>query len=198
MRYFLTERVYYHHTKVVAGAMISKAVELAMDHGKLDEADLLSLGDWTLFEHLRRVRVPAIAGLMDRLEQRRLLKRAYVISAATVDAGSRLTLVARYHESRATRSETEVTLADEAGCDAEDVVIYCPALTLMKEADALVETPNGVGPMSDAAGAGVSEIKALAERHASLWRLYVFVPPEQVEAMREIATRHFGYSSEYR
>ena len=26
MRYFLTERVYYHHTKVVAGAMISKAV----------------------------------------------------------------------------------------------------------------------------------------------------------------------------
>ena len=31
MRYFLTERVYYHHTKVAAGAMISKAVELAHD-----------------------------------------------------------------------------------------------------------------------------------------------------------------------
>src|SRR5690606_5617 len=30
MRYFLTERVYFHHAKVIAGAMISKALELAV------------------------------------------------------------------------------------------------------------------------------------------------------------------------
>ena len=53
MRYFLTERVYYHHTKVVAGAMISKAVELALDVGSLSEADLMQLNDWTLLERLR-------------------------------------------------------------------------------------------------------------------------------------------------
>ena len=47
MRYFLTERVYYHHTKVASGAMISKAVELALDHAVLAEGDLLELNDWT-------------------------------------------------------------------------------------------------------------------------------------------------------
>src|SRR6185369_11341101 len=30
LRYTLSERVYYHHTKVSSGAMISKAVELAL------------------------------------------------------------------------------------------------------------------------------------------------------------------------
>ena len=35
MRYFLSERVYYHHTKVAAGAMISKAVEVALFEGRI-------------------------------------------------------------------------------------------------------------------------------------------------------------------
>ena len=36
LRYFLTERVYFHHAKVVSGAMIAKAVELAVQ----------AVGDW--------------------------------------------------------------------------------------------------------------------------------------------------------
>ncbi|MFC4706498.1 hypothetical protein [Paraburkholderia caffeinitolerans] len=54
LRYYLTERVYYHHTKVAAGAMISKAVEIAVAHGALVESDLLELNDWTLLERLGR------------------------------------------------------------------------------------------------------------------------------------------------
>src|SRR4029077_7072746 len=68
MRYFLTERVYYHHTKVVAGAMISKAVELALDHGVLAEDDLLALNDWTLMDRLAQAGVPAIATVIARLQ----------------------------------------------------------------------------------------------------------------------------------
>ena len=33
IRYSLSERVYFHHTKIASGAMISKAVELALAEG---------------------------------------------------------------------------------------------------------------------------------------------------------------------
>ena len=95
MRYFLTERVYYHHTKVAAGAMVSKAVELAQAHGALGEDELLRMNDGQLFERLRRTPSaaapdPHIVGLVERLERRALLKRGYVVSALTVpDAGRR-------------------------------------------------------------------------------------------------------------
>jgi len=197
MRYFLTERVYYHHTKVVAGAMISKAVELALDAGALSEPDLLALNDWTLLHQLAATRIPAVVGLIDRLQERRLLKRAYVISARSVDLAGRRELVARYHESRAGRGAAERALAAATGGAVEDVVVYCPALTLMKEADALVDTPQGVCPMSEAAGDSAAEIAALAERHAALWRLYVFVPPQRVARMHAIAAEYFGRPSEY-
>jgi len=197
MRYFLTERVYYHHTKVVAGAMISKAVEMALDAGALEEPDLLRFNDWTLLHHLAAAGIPAVAGLIDRLQERRLLKRAFVVSARSVDLACRRDLVARYHESRAERGEAERALAAAAGCAVEDVVVYCPSLTLMKEAEALVDTPAGVCAMSAAAGSGAAEIAALAERHAALWRLYVFVPPEHVTRMHTIAAEFFERPSEY-
>ena len=101
MRYFLTERVYYHHTKVAAGAMVSKAVELAHAYGALDEDVLLDLNDWQLLERLRctpRAEAPdaRITHLVERLETRALLKRGYVISALTVPDAERRALVARF------------------------------------------------------------------------------------------------------
>jgi len=44
LRYLLTERVYTHHTKVAAGAMVARAVEAARAQG-LAEADLAGWGD---------------------------------------------------------------------------------------------------------------------------------------------------------
>src|SRR5215468_4456237 len=48
IRYTLSERVYFHHTKVASGAMISKAVELALREGMKPE-ELRTLKDETLF-----------------------------------------------------------------------------------------------------------------------------------------------------
>ena len=53
LRYFLTERVYMHHAKIASGAMISKAVELAVRRG-LRQEDMYRLSDYTLFDHLAR------------------------------------------------------------------------------------------------------------------------------------------------
>jgi len=201
MRYFLTERVYYHHTKVAAGAMISKAVELANEHAMADEDTLLKLNDWQLLEYLRAVPSaaapdPRIVRLVDRLQRRALLKRGYVISALTVPEESRRTLVERFHDSLRNRHEAEEFLAQQIGADAAEVVVYCPALTVMKEAAALVRTPRGLQPLNEAERQRHSEISALEARYAALWRLYVFVPEEHTARAAQAARAALGYPSE--
>ena len=197
MRYFLTERVYYHHTKVASGAMISKAVELALDHAVLAEGDLLELNDWTLLDRLAGARVPPITALVARLRRRELFKRGYVVSATTVGPERRADLVQRYHESRRERGAAEAQLAGALGLSREEVVIYCPALTVMKEATARVATRRGLRRLNDRGDPAFAEIGALEERYANLWRLYVFVPQAAAERAAAAAAELFGHRSEH-
>ena len=195
MRYFLTERVYYHHTKVAAGAMVSKAVEIAIDHGILAEEDLFSVNDWTLVERLEQA--SPTARLARRLSRRQLLKRGYVISARTVPQERRAALVQRYHESRVSRAEAEAALGTALGLPPEEVIVYCPALTVMKEAAARVETEAGLRRLNDPENAAFAEIGAIEERYAGLWRFYVFVPEQVTDRTAMVAAGMFGYPSEH-
>ena len=76
IRYTLSERVYFHHTKIASGAMISKAVELAIQAGLLLE-DLRHLKDDTLIWMLRERygAHPGVTHILDALESRQLLFR---------------------------------------------------------------------------------------------------------------------------
>src|SRR5438045_5006591 len=69
IRYTLSERVYFHHTKISSGAMISKAVELALQAG-FDADELRTLKDETLVWNLieRFSDQPAILHLLACLE----------------------------------------------------------------------------------------------------------------------------------
>jgi HD superfamily phosphohydrolase len=196
LRYFLTERVYYHHTKVVAGAMISKAVEIALDHGVLAEPDLLSLNDWTLLERLARCGVADAAALARRSLSRDLLKRGYVVSGLSVPAADREQWVARYHLSRSIRAQAETELAGELGLPFSDVVLYCPALSAMKEAAVLVETVHGLEHLHAAGSGSAAEIGALQDRYADLWRFYLFVPAHVVGRAAGLCEKRFGVPCE--
>lgn len=195
-RYFLTERVYFHHTKVIAGAMISKAVEAGLDSGGLTENDLLELGDATLLRQLEQGSPPAAQRLARRVRQRALFKRGYVLSGRSLDAPKRRDWVDRYHESRGARAEVERELAAAIGIPASDVILYCPALTVMKEASARIVTPNGTAHLNAPQQTGLDEITALEERYAELWRFYVFVPEEQRQRIQAAAAEYFGHAGE--
>jgi HD superfamily phosphohydrolase len=191
VRYFLTERVYYHHTKVVAGAMISKAVEIALDHGVLAESDLLELNDWTLLDRLARCGIADAAALARRTLNRDLLKRGYVVSGRSVPLALRKDWVARYHASRIQRAQAEAELAEKLDLPFADVVLYCPALTAMKEAAVPVETSRGLESLNDAGSGTFAEISALQDRYADLWRFYLFVPAHAVGRAALIAAEMF-------
>ncbi len=200
-RYFLSERVYFHHTKVCSGAIISKAVELATEHG-LREEDLLWQSDYGLLGLLKAYPPgrpdPRVRRLAERVERRELLKRGYVISAARVDREARSRLVAAYHFDREGRRRAEEELARCLGLPFEDVVVYCPALSFMKEAGALVRTRRGVVHLNDPSAGAPSELRALEERYEALWRFYVFVPEGHEERCARAAEELFGFPSERR
>jgi len=202
IRYFLSERVYYHHTKVAAGAMISKAVELAQAHGALVEAELMGLTDAGLFARLRAVPSPAnpdpaVLRLVNAIETRRLFKRGYVLSTRTVSAEERRKLVDRFHADARERGRAEAEIARALGCSAADVIVYCPALTVMKEAAALVRYPAGVRRLNEPGTSAYSEIEALEARYAQLWRFYVFVPAAHAARAAVVARDFLGFKSEF-
>lgn len=196
LRYYLTERVYYHHTKVAAGAMISKAVEIAVAHGALVESDLLELNDWTLLDRPGRSGIAGVSALARRTSGRDLLKRGYVVSGRSVPADQRGDWVVRYHASASTRARLEAELASQLGLDFADVVVYCPAFTTMKEATAPVETIRGVELLNDRENEASGEIGALQDRYADLWRFYIFVPEQAVVRAAAVAAEMLQLASE--
>src|SRR5947208_3376332 len=86
IRYTLSERVYYHHTKVSSGAMISKAVELALREG-LTVEELRTHRDETLMWILRELysRNSTVAHLLNRIESRQLYRACYVLTTEVVE-----------------------------------------------------------------------------------------------------------------
>lgn len=199
MRYFLTERVYLHHAKVIAGAMVCKAVELAVQHG-LREEDLFPLSDAGLFALLQGMtyglRFPGIANLVQAVAERRLFKRAYVLSGASL-GGQQAAIIERYAGQSPARAALEERIAAAAGVEPEQAIVYCPRATQFKEVSVPVLSRRGLHPLSHLEPEPTGEVGALAQQYANLWRLYVLVPPTATERARRACERSFGLPSEF-
>ncbi|HEY8347168.1 MAG TPA: HD domain-containing protein [Symbiobacteriaceae bacterium] len=195
IRYTLTERVYLHHTKIASGAMIAKAVELQAK-GALREEALYGLGDQTFLDLLARLPGPAVVGqLVEGVLNRRLYKRAYVLSA--VSLGDRQAeFIRRYSGQSEAREEVENILAARARLRPGQVILYCPRASFFKEVRVPVRARAGTGPLCDL-DSNAGEVQALARQYEMLWRLYVFCPEEKVDAVRRAAERYFGLPSEF-
>ncbi len=177
MRYFLTERVYFHHTKTATGAMISKAVELAMQQDLVLE-DLFPMRDETLLETLRTRYAPddpALARIVESLDARRVFKRAYCLDRSVGEAAQDQ-LISSYHADRVVRERAEEELAGLAGVEPGELIIYCPAARMsLKEAEVPVQVSAGAPvPLSTLE---IPEVDSLAAKHRNLWRFYVFLAP---------------------
>lgn len=174
IRYTLSERVYFHHTKIASGAMICKAVELALQEG-FEAEELRLLKDETLqFTLLDRFSEnPAIIHLLDSLERRHLYRPCHTL---TVDIGEarRKAIVERFHYDARQREQAEHALASAVGLEPHQVIVYCPSFGMaLPEADVLVRMEGGkVMPLS---GSNNEEIRILKDKHKALWKFFVLV-----------------------
>lgn len=201
-RYHFSERVYYHHAKVAAGALLARMVELALRSGALTPQDLqtstdqslldslpqLDLGDDTSNQRMRR--------FATQFERRQLPKRAVVLPAY-LNQSVQDELLSTYFTpgEPAARFEWESSMEQvlQQEFDREiDVIMYCPARHMqLKEAHTLVRIPGvnndaeiGTAPMADFAGR-IPRLVDLQESYLRLWKLYVFTS----EADPEVRTR---------
>jgi len=177
IRYVLSERVYYHHAKMAAGVMISKAIERALQGG-LAEEELCELTDESLIYHLEQGfgRDAALAELLAGFRQRRLFKRCYMLSRRIGEDGVS-EVVRRYHLNEGGhRGQVEQLIAESLGADPHRVAVYCaPAEMALKEAEVPVYTPGG--RMTKLCSLNSEEIRVLTQQHRQLWKLYVFLSP---------------------
>jgi HD superfamily phosphohydrolase len=134
-RYLLGERVYFHHTKLVAGAMIAGAVARAVHEGELSRQQMFTLGDETLMDRLLHSRNPAAARLAGALGERRLWKSVYERSQRDMNAEQErlrdidvwAAVREQWHGDAQYRMAMENRTAALLGLAEGDLLLHCPS-----------------------------------------------------------------------
>lgn len=198
-RYFFSERVYYHHAKVAAGAMVDRVVETALLQGGLDPAALYDQTDESLWPLLARHGPPEGAAaaryrdLIARFRSRRLLKRACVFPRyANREVQDRL--VARFFAGGgfAARTAFEAEIAARlraADFEPPPILLYCPARKMqLKEAATHVRFPGdpSIQPMHHHRDR-IPRLAELEQAYRDLWKMLVLAGTEDPDLLRRIA-----------
>ena len=185
-RYSLGERVYFHHAKMAAAAMVIKAVALS----GLKCEDIWNHGDYSLLRYLVELKDSnnnehSSATIIKSLLQRDLFKTAYELKhKEKPDPGDPVDRVkdeyARGKAANVRQRKLEGDIATCVGISSNDLVVYSPdpdmntkefrALIWPKEAAKIVRLED--------LGEAKPESDELQRKHRSLWRLTVFVRRE--------------------
>jgi hypothetical protein len=206
-RYYFSERVYYHHAKVAAGALVARAVGFALASGAVKEEDFYAETDESMLAMLERAVAKSekemrerVRSLLARFRARRLPKRACVFPRYENEAVQEA-LVARYFAQGGARAraETEARISDLvrfATGKTVEVIVYCPAQRMqLKEARMHVRWPGAaqVEPLASYAGR-VPRLADLERSYRDLWKFYVFgdtSDPDLLAKVRDVAEQEF-------
>ena len=178
-RTLMNSTVYRHHVSRIAGAMLDRAAEALLDAGACAPERFARFTDHELLDALGEcVKTEAFA---HRLRERDLYKRALWLDWEAVPEEL---IEVGYDETRALEAE----IADEAGCDRGEVILDVPGEPSMPEAETQVVVGGRVESLATASSL-VSGLDACARDG---WRLGVYAPEEQVEAVEKTARRVLG------
>ncbi len=205
-RYYFSERVYYHHAKIAAGSLVSKAVEIALLAGGVRFEDLQRSTDAGLFDLLGRARVedPFLQArlrlYLDALGHRRLPRRAAVYPVYA-NAALQPELIRRFfgagsaEERRRVEREMSEELQRRTGRDIP-VMLYCPAGHMqLKQAKILVQWPGreGLAPLNDYRDE-IPRVTDLERSYARMWKFYVHALTDETAdlgAVRRLCAERF-------
>lgn len=188
-RYLLGERVYFHHAKLVAGAMIAAAVGRAKVGGEIGLDELLGLGDETLLERLSRSKLPTVANLARAIRERRLWKiilragREEILSGKSARTGGKTMdgLMQKWGGDPEERMREEDRMALGLGLEPGDLLISCPGAHMaMKLADTIVLWNGRLIALRDCVEDPIvgPKLSLILKSHESLWALRAFLNPD--------------------
>lgn len=198
-RYHFSERVYYHHAKVAAGALLARMVELAMRGGALQAAELQTMTDESLVVRLAGVDLGETAAnerlqrFVARFRRRALPKRVlalpYYQNQSVQDELVDTYFAPGKHEARFAWEQQMEDQARKAFGEDVDILLYCPKRKMqLKEAKTMVRFPgHGDHTMPlDSFVDDIPRLRDLADSYPRMWKLYVFTSLEDKSKRRKL------------
>lgn len=198
-RYHFSERVYYHHAKIAAGALVARMVELALRSGRLTAADLQRATDESLLVRLEQLDLGDAAAtarlhrFVGRFRARQLPKRVLVLPYYLNEQVQDELLATWFTPGRPeARFAWEARMEQQAAATfgrPMDVILYCPKRRMqLKEAKTLVRFP-GAGARTlplDAFAAEIPRLRDLASSYPRMWKAYVFTSETDRDVRRRL------------
>jgi uncharacterized protein len=191
VRFALSERVIFHHTKMATGAMLARAVQ----DSSIGVDDIVQMRDDELLTKLASDPSESAARLAGALT-RRTVYRAIWISTDTASAATREVLAAHFAGAPKTdrsaafkrKMEFEDSLTRYLGLPSGSVLVSCSSgIPLFKQADSRIHIEGDIRKLHEVSTDPPSgAIEELRRRHRSLWRFYVFLAPELVDQWAEV------------
>ncbi|MUV89349.1 HD domain-containing protein [Halapricum sp. CBA1109] len=175
--------VYSHHVARIAKAMLRRASERLLEATAVDAGQLRRMDDAELLVALRDHEATAEYGR--RIAYRDLYKRGVWAEMDAVPED----LIGVGHDRR---RELERDIAESAGVDREAVVLDAPAEPEMTETSSRVMVGGEIRSLAEQS----TLVRALRAAQRDQWRLGVYAPPEQQEAVGEAAVSVLGIDVE--
>lgn len=198
-RYHFSERVYYHHAKVAAGALLSRMVELAMRAGALGADELQRMTDESLVVRLSQLDLgderqnQRLGRFVARFRRRALPKRVlalpYYQNRDVQDELVETYFAPGRHEHRFAWEQRLEQEAKDLLDEDVDILLYCPKRRMqLKEARTLVRFPgSGERTMPlDAFVDDIPRLRDLADSYPRMWKLFVFTSLEDRQQRRKL------------
>ncbi len=197
-RYYFSERVYYHHAKIAAGALVAKAVEIALLDGALAFDALQRATDAGLLDMLAgaQIRDPEQAErlrtFVEALQRRQLPKRA-AIFPVYANEGHQDRWIEQFFgagsadKRRQVESELSAELEAETGARVP-VLLYCPAARMqLKQAKLLVHWPgeSQLAPLSSFHDQ-VPRLADLEQAYRRMWKFYVLALTPEAKVLQTL------------
>jgi len=176
-RTLMRPSVYYHHVSRIAESMFQLAV---MEHlegpGRHDPAILLRMDDAGCMQALRSSKRPVTRGLVSRLYERRLYKRALY-------AGSDQVNTTVYHAgvSLVKSRDFATRIAEQAGLEPHEVLVDIPSVPGEMSLGVRVKNQHEVVGFEEIS----PRVRTLNETRREQWRLGVYTLPEHREAVMD-------------
>jgi len=177
-RYLMYPAVYHHHTTRIADSMFSAAVVECLKEGVFSIDELYSMDDIELISRLRLM--TTLSGeMMQRLEHRKLYKRAVVLSRDEFGQGYKKLLDLKGDKLEAL--QTELTEA----CDLKhgEVLLDIPKQVYAKEATAKILYKGKPTPIEEISPL----LKALRTAQWSYWKVTVSCDKKNKENVKSKA-----------
>ncbi|MBS3914642.1 MAG: HD domain-containing protein [Bacteroidetes bacterium] len=213
IRYDLTEKVYYHHTKVITDAMLEKIIRslptatntMGLSLDEVNEiaftTDLIYsnyLGDEGFLRELehRLSKFPSLQPLkliLNKIFTRRLYKSVFRTNFnATLNGKGRQAQNSCNNPNGRSQIESFIitTLRNKYDVEIEDgdlIVSYPPKKMQMKIAKALIEWTDGqIYPFDELPIETnySNEVGVLTDRYKSLWALNIFLNPDKIHLVK--------------